>query len=125
MGAVQAKKSNVEAVLRALAERRDDAELDARDVEARRAALDAEAKAIATETSESYKFDFPGKGSVSISGRKEKEYLGQRPVVGIEAFQRATERQREGLLAKGIIKLEDHWAAAFYGRVTVKLHAGA
>jgi hypothetical protein len=53
-----------------------------------------------------------------------KEYQGQRPVVGIEAFQRATERQREGRLAKGIIKLEDHWAAAFYGRVTVKLHAG-
>jgi hypothetical protein len=39
MGAVQAKKSNVEAVLRALAERRVDAELDARDVDARRAAL--------------------------------------------------------------------------------------
>jgi hypothetical protein len=79
---------------------------EARDVDFRWAALDAEAKSIATETGERHKFDSLGKGSVSISRRKEKEYFGPR-----RSVLRSSARDREAAPRpprQGIIKLEDH-----------------
>jgi hypothetical protein len=73
---------------------------EARDVDVRWAALDAEAKSIATEPGERHKFDSLGKGSVSISSRKEKEYFGPRSVLRSSARDReaAPRPPRQGII---------------------------
>jgi hypothetical protein len=72
------------------------------------AALDAEAKSIATETGERHKVDSAGKGSVSISSRKEKEYLGAGAAANDMAEAKASSprhHQTRGSLGGGVLRM--------------------
>jgi hypothetical protein len=117
-------KTNLEAVIRGEAEVRMDLELEhlriAGDVMSRIEASDARLKDLATTAGHSFKETFLDKGTVSVSGRKERERGADEPVAQAAVINALPVAERRGLLKRGIIKMKEKWSKADNGRVVAK-----
>ncbi len=117
-------ETNLEAVIRAEAEVRMDIELEhlriASDVMSRIEASDARLKDLATTAGHSFKETFLDKGTVSVSGRKERERGADEPVAQAVVINALPVAERRDLIKRGIIKMKEKWSKADNGRVVAK-----
>ena len=88
---------------------------------AREEAIETTLKDIATKRGEGFKVDLPDLGTVTVAGRKEKEFQGEAPEADVETWAALSAAARKSLIKKGIVKIVQLWSGAFYGRVTVKV----
>jgi len=88
---------------------------------AREAELEAELKQAAVDADENFQEVFPGLGIVKVSGPKEARCKGSAPELQVDAFYALTEKQRENLTGRGVVKIIEQWTKKFYGRVVVEL----
>ncbi len=63
-----------------------------------------------------------GLGQMSISPPKERYCEGTEPKLVVDVFLRATKRERERMLEKGLVIIVENWKDAFGGRVSPKLY---
>lgn len=82
--------------------------------------LKTELKAIATDT-DNFQEVIPGKGKVKVSGKRDKQLLGEKPEVVDERFTALSAAERKALLKSGVVAMVENWSGAYYGSVTVDL----
>ena len=97
-----------------------DIEREHREVFARIDAIKADLKRIAAAEG-SFREDFPGLGHVSVSPEKPKTYKGDLPVLSGDAWLALKQKQRDRLVADGLVRIEPQYTGAYYGRVDAKL----
>lgn len=78
------------------------------------------ASLIVAAGAEGFREVFPGKGQVTISAAKGKEFRGDLPEIDPAAFHALTDAKRAKLIADGVVKLVPVWTREFHGRVDVK-----
>lgn len=116
-----AAKAKLAATLRARCEFRLDTEIRIADVLAEIDGIDAELKELATQLGYATKEVFLGKGEVSASPRKAKEWKGDLPEIEEAIWNTMTLAERKALVKRGVIKLVPTWSRADNGRVTTKI----
>lgn len=124
MGAAAAKKPDES---KALAERRSIAE-ELLGIEQRHAPLFSRMKglkksliAIATAGGENFQELFGKIGVVRVNRAKPSEVKGEVPDLDAAAFLALTDRDRQRLIDKGVVKMVESKTGAYYGGVTVDL----
>lgn len=83
-------------------------------------AIKAELKRIALADGQ-FRETFPGIGYVSVSPEKPKTYKGDLPVLVGDAWLALRDKQRDKLVADGLVRIEAQYSGAYYGRVEAKL----
>jgi hypothetical protein len=116
-----AAKAKLAATLRARCEFRLDTEIKIAHVLEQIDGIDAELKELATQLGYATKEVFLGKGEVSASPRKAKEFRGDLPEVEEAIWNAMPATKRKALVKEGVIKLVPTWSRADNGRVTTKL----
>ena len=66
-----------------------------------------------------------GLGHVSVSPARPEETIGHAPIVVVAAWEGLKPARQEKLIADGVVRIEPIIKGAYYGRVDVKLTAGA
>jgi len=78
------------------------------------------AELIVAAGAEGFREVFPGKGQVTVSAAKAKEFKGDLPEIDAIAFHALTDSKRQKLVEDGVIKIVPTWSRDFHGRVDVK-----
>jgi hypothetical protein len=60
-------------------------------------------------------------GAVKVSAPKPERCTGTAPEIVVEAFLMLSERERDKLTGKGIVKIAEQWTGKYYGSVTAEL----
>lgn len=79
-----------------------------------------ESKAICTEIGEPLKITVVGKGVIKVSPKKESVLRGKLFKLCLDVFMVRPEREQERLLTKGVVKEEEDWSRADYGRFSAE-----
>jgi len=82
--------------------------------------LKASLIANAKNAGDGYRESFE-KGQVTVAAPKDKVCRGTIAVLDQAAFKALSDGRRQKLIDDGLISMQEDWAGAFYGRVTVKL----
>ncbi len=91
------------------------------DVFKRETELEILLKETATKRGEGFQLSFENLGTVTVAGKKEKEFQGEAPEADVETWATLSAADRKSLIKRGIVKIVQLWSGAFYGRVTVKV----
>jgi hypothetical protein len=83
--------------------------------------LKAGLKLVATAAGDGFREVFAGRGQVSVSAGRDKEFLGDLPELDVDRWAELTDKQRCALLERGIVKMVPTHKQAYHGRVEVKL----
>lgn len=82
--------------------------------------LDGQIKELAADLGYSFNEFFEGKGRVKGHGRKDRVSKGKLPEFNPAAFNALTVKEKNELIKRGLVKLEEAWSRADNGEVSIE-----